>query len=313
MLLHFVRRFFGETRRAPAAVLLPVHRAVGGDRLHALRICGGKGCRMCKGTGWIEIGGAGMVDPEVFAHVGYDSRASTPASRSAWASSAWRCSGTASTTSSSSSKETCASRGSSDDEQSVPMKISLELAARARSTAPLDGEDAGRALTVAGLEIEGRTTFAPILGRRRARGSSPSGRIPRPTSSRSSTSTWATASGDAGGVRRAERARAPAASCLWARPGATLPNGIDARREGGARHRVAGHAVRRGRARARRLARGHHCARRAPTAWRPGDDCRAQAGAARRDLRGQRHAQSPRWLGHVGVAREVAALLGLRR
>ena len=29
-------------------------------------------CRICKGSGWIEIGGAGMVDPEVFAAVGYD-------------------------------------------------------------------------------------------------------------------------------------------------------------------------------------------------------------------------------------------------
>ena len=35
-------------------------------------ICGGKGCRICKGTGWIEISGAGMVDPEVFREVGYD-------------------------------------------------------------------------------------------------------------------------------------------------------------------------------------------------------------------------------------------------
>lgn len=40
--------------------------------------CGGAGrtaagaCRLCKATGWIEIGGAGMVDPEVFRHVGYD-------------------------------------------------------------------------------------------------------------------------------------------------------------------------------------------------------------------------------------------------
>jgi phenylalanyl-tRNA synthetase alpha chain len=30
-------------------------------------------CRTCKGTGYVEIGGAGMVDPEVFRHVGYDS------------------------------------------------------------------------------------------------------------------------------------------------------------------------------------------------------------------------------------------------
>jgi len=36
-------------------------------------ICGGKGCRVCKQTGWLEILGAGMIDPAVFAKVGYDS------------------------------------------------------------------------------------------------------------------------------------------------------------------------------------------------------------------------------------------------
>jgi phenylalanyl-tRNA synthetase alpha chain len=35
-------------------------------------MCGGKGCRVCKETGWLEILGAGMVDPEVFKAVGYD-------------------------------------------------------------------------------------------------------------------------------------------------------------------------------------------------------------------------------------------------
>ncbi|NVN92472.1 MAG: phenylalanine--tRNA ligase subunit alpha [Desulfuromonadales bacterium] len=35
-------------------------------------ICGGKGCRVCKNSGWLEILGAGMVDPEVYRHVGYD-------------------------------------------------------------------------------------------------------------------------------------------------------------------------------------------------------------------------------------------------
>ena len=34
-------------------------------------ICGGKGCRVCKNSGWIEIIGAGMVDPRVYAKVGY--------------------------------------------------------------------------------------------------------------------------------------------------------------------------------------------------------------------------------------------------
>lgn len=38
-------------------------------------ICKGKGCRVCKNTGWLEILGAGMVDPEVFRHVNYDSEA----------------------------------------------------------------------------------------------------------------------------------------------------------------------------------------------------------------------------------------------
>jgi phenylalanyl-tRNA synthetase alpha chain len=35
--------------------------------------CRGKGCRVCKNTGWIEISGAGMVHPNVFKAVGYDS------------------------------------------------------------------------------------------------------------------------------------------------------------------------------------------------------------------------------------------------
>jgi phenylalanyl-tRNA synthetase alpha chain len=36
-------------------------------------MCSGKGCRVCSQTGWIEILGAGMVDPAVFKSVGYDS------------------------------------------------------------------------------------------------------------------------------------------------------------------------------------------------------------------------------------------------
>ncbi len=35
-------------------------------------VCKGKGCRVCKNSGWIEIAGAGMVDPRVYKHVGYD-------------------------------------------------------------------------------------------------------------------------------------------------------------------------------------------------------------------------------------------------
>jgi len=35
-------------------------------------VCGGKGCNICKYTGWVEIGGAGMVDPNVMANCGID-------------------------------------------------------------------------------------------------------------------------------------------------------------------------------------------------------------------------------------------------
>jgi len=34
--------------------------------------CGGKGCKKCKHSGWIELLGCGMIDPSVFGFVGYD-------------------------------------------------------------------------------------------------------------------------------------------------------------------------------------------------------------------------------------------------
>lgn len=37
-------------------------------------ICGGEGCRLCKGTGWIEILGAGIVNPKVLDNCGIDSK-----------------------------------------------------------------------------------------------------------------------------------------------------------------------------------------------------------------------------------------------
>jgi phenylalanyl-tRNA synthetase alpha chain len=36
-------------------------------------MCGGKGCGVCSNTGWLEILGSGMVDPEVYKFVNYDS------------------------------------------------------------------------------------------------------------------------------------------------------------------------------------------------------------------------------------------------
>jgi phenylalanyl-tRNA synthetase alpha chain len=34
--------------------------------------CGGKGCRVCKQSGWIELLGSGMVDPALYGFVDYD-------------------------------------------------------------------------------------------------------------------------------------------------------------------------------------------------------------------------------------------------
>lgn len=36
------------------------------------QICGGKGCNICKHSGWVEIAGSGMVDPQVIANCGID-------------------------------------------------------------------------------------------------------------------------------------------------------------------------------------------------------------------------------------------------
>jgi phenylalanyl-tRNA synthetase alpha chain len=36
-------------------------------------ICGGTGCRTCGQSGWLEVLGSGLIHPEVFRHVGYDS------------------------------------------------------------------------------------------------------------------------------------------------------------------------------------------------------------------------------------------------
>jgi phenylalanyl-tRNA synthetase alpha chain len=35
-------------------------------------MCNGKGCKLCKETGWLEILGSGMIDPNVFKGIGYD-------------------------------------------------------------------------------------------------------------------------------------------------------------------------------------------------------------------------------------------------
>jgi phenylalanyl-tRNA synthetase alpha chain len=75
VLLHFIGRFFGPglSLRFRSSYFPFVEPGAEVDMQCAF--CRGRpgGCRLCKGTGWIELGGSGMVDPRVFAHVGYDS------------------------------------------------------------------------------------------------------------------------------------------------------------------------------------------------------------------------------------------------
>ncbi len=75
VLLHFVRRFFGPDLgiRFRASYFQFVEPGAEVDMQCSFCRGSGTGCRLCKGTGYIEIGGSGMVDPRVFAAVGYDS------------------------------------------------------------------------------------------------------------------------------------------------------------------------------------------------------------------------------------------------
>ncbi len=69
----FTKRMFGEktkTRFRPS--FFPFTEPSAEIDISCM-ICGGEGCRVCSHTGWIEIMGAGMVNPRVFEAVGYPS------------------------------------------------------------------------------------------------------------------------------------------------------------------------------------------------------------------------------------------------
>ncbi len=68
----FVHRFFGkETALRFRPSYFPFTEPSAEVDIQCV-ICKGEGCRVCGETGWLEILGAGMVDPEVFRMVGYD-------------------------------------------------------------------------------------------------------------------------------------------------------------------------------------------------------------------------------------------------
>jgi phenylalanyl-tRNA synthetase alpha chain len=69
---YFVREFLGpkaKTRLRPSYFPFTEPSAEVDATCH---VCGGKGCRVCKFSGWIELFGAGMVNPAVYGFVGYD-------------------------------------------------------------------------------------------------------------------------------------------------------------------------------------------------------------------------------------------------
>ncbi|HEX2570301.1 MAG TPA: phenylalanine--tRNA ligase subunit alpha [Polyangia bacterium] len=79
-LLHFARAFFGEGARVRLRPSFFPFTEPSAELDFSCVFCQGSGvlgsgeaCRVCKRSGWLEVGGAGMVDPEVFRHVSYDS------------------------------------------------------------------------------------------------------------------------------------------------------------------------------------------------------------------------------------------------
>ncbi|MFQ5723939.1 MAG: phenylalanine--tRNA ligase subunit alpha, partial [Terriglobia bacterium] len=69
---YFLREFFGpETKTRFAASYFPFTEP-SADLAATCSVCQGSGCSVCKHTGWIELFGAGMVDPAVYGFVDYE-------------------------------------------------------------------------------------------------------------------------------------------------------------------------------------------------------------------------------------------------
>jgi len=71
-LTHFARRFFGATRTRFRPSYFPFTEPSAEMDVQCM-LCGGSGCSGCKGSGWMEILGAGMVHPRVLEAAGVDS------------------------------------------------------------------------------------------------------------------------------------------------------------------------------------------------------------------------------------------------
>jgi phenylalanyl-tRNA synthetase alpha chain len=71
---YFARQFFGPKTRVRLRPSYFPFTEPSAEFDASCHICGGSGCRTCKHSGWIELFGAGMVDPAVYGFVNYDAR-----------------------------------------------------------------------------------------------------------------------------------------------------------------------------------------------------------------------------------------------
>ncbi len=71
ILTHFVKEVFGDRKVRFRPHFFPFTEPSAEMDVEC-NICHGEGCRSCKDSGWLEIMGCGMVDPEVLKYVGFD-------------------------------------------------------------------------------------------------------------------------------------------------------------------------------------------------------------------------------------------------
>ena len=74
VLLTFARELFGEDTKIRLRPSYFPFTEPSAEMDISCHICGGKGCGFCKHTGWVEILGCGMVDPNVLEQCGIDSK-----------------------------------------------------------------------------------------------------------------------------------------------------------------------------------------------------------------------------------------------
>ncbi len=73
-LLYFAREFFGEKSEIRLRPSYFPFTEPSAEMDVSCSICGGKGCNVCKYSGWLEILGCGMVDPNVLELCGIDNK-----------------------------------------------------------------------------------------------------------------------------------------------------------------------------------------------------------------------------------------------